>query len=166
MEEKSIAERKVVENYYKAKLEYEEAKENFDLMKKHAKSFFMPMFEQEELKLKTFSLNDGKVMSIRLVSPKTKVYNIDAIEKTLSEPVKEKVINKKYVISDWPKMIDTFKKAKIKASEITPYIIVEKTVNEAQLKQHIELGHISKQQQAEFVSEKEKTKYLKITHTK
>lgn len=150
-----------INHYLDKKKEFDKAKADFDKVKKDLNNYLVPIMKEEDTK--SIEISGTKVT---LVERKTDSFDIVALEQVLDEDTKKEVLEKKYVVADWDKLVSTFTKFKVRAKEITPNIIVEKTVDTKVLKNKIELGEITQEQYNQFVTQKVTSSYLKVTPKK
>lgn len=108
--------------------------------------------------VKSFCLSMVKRMEL--------VWFVDKLSEVLTKEQKEKVISKKYEVTNWNGLTETLKKYNVPSTEILDFIFVDKTVNEEALEQLYEFGELNESSIKDCYKSTVKTSYLQMRKAK
>lgn len=134
----------------------------------------MQLFDLTEYELE--NVEDGKESKsetdliknakIQLISPKSIIYNMEAIFEEFDKEEVSEFVDSTYTINDYAGLKKLLKKYGVPGKAVKKYITRNSTVNENKLKKLYELGEISMKRLAKCYTIKEKESFVKVIYSK
>lgn len=137
-----------VKEYYGEQLRFKKEQERFDTIKKLFYSDMEELFDYEGINRLVVEANDleGSELVVNKVQKTTIVFDINALENSLSKELCKDVIDKQYTITDIDRLIAYLKGCGVNPKIFKSFLNVTKTVDTNKLDKLADLGLISEKQ--------------------
>lgn len=128
---------------YIMKEKFKKIKEDHDTLKDEVYQIAEEYMKEAKVNSLSFVENNNQqIVTIKKIQSVGINWAIEKLCKKLPKALLDKVLIKKYSITNWGKVTEVMKKYGVPASEIIPYISVEKQVSQEAVNHYYELGEI------------------------